>query len=345
MKVAAAVHLSGVLTLWLASFAGCSRPPASGSPTAGSESPPAIVCETVPPLARKTTYTIGFVPIYEPSNPWGITNTNDVILEAEKRGDKLVYSPFIGDVAQQVARMQALIDARVDAILLRPMDASALGPSVVAARKACIPVFTENRFVDSTQAFAGKDYVTGIGADPELQGRMVAEWLITATGGKATILEVEGTSGSSSAIGRKQGFDTQIATQQGMRVIASQAGDFERVKARSVVRRLLAENPAVNAIYAHADIMALGALAAVEDVGKVPGKDVIIVSIDGLKEAVQKVFEGQIAAVEFNDPRLAARAFDAIETYASGQPLPARIIVRGHIIDRSNAAALMAETF
>jgi ABC-type sugar transport system substrate-binding protein len=344
MKSRAAFWLPSALAWCFCLLVGCNRSAAEKSAEERDDAR-AVECATVPSLPRKATYTIGFVPIYEPNNPWGITNTNDVITEAGKRGYKLAYSPFIGDVSEQIVRMHALVDARVDAILLRPMDAAALAPSVVAARNACVPVFTENRFVDSNQASPGKDYVTGVGADPELQGRMLAEWLITAIGGKATIVEIEGTSGSSSAIGRKKGFDAQIATQQGMKVIASEAGDFERAKARSVVRRLLAENPGVNAIYAHADIMALGALAAVEELGKVPGKDVTIVSIDGLKEAVQKVLEGKIAAVEFNDPRLAARAFDAIESYVSGQPLPARIIVPGHIIDRANAAALMAETF
>ncbi len=343
MNVLAAICVAGALTLALGLTAGCNRSAAGSSPSLADG--PRPECDAVPPLARKATYTIGFVPIYEPNTPWGITTTNDVILEAGKRGDKLVYSPFIGDVAQQVARMKALVDARVDAILLRPMDAAALAPSVVAARKACIPVFTENRFVDSMRAIAGKDYVTGVGADPELQGRMMADWLIVATGGRAAVLEVEGTSGSSSAIGRKQGFDGRIAAEPGMKVVASQPGDFERAKARAIVRQLLAQNPNVTAIYAHADIMALGALSAVQDLGKIPGKDVTIVSIDGLREAVQYVLEGKIAAVEFNDPKLAGAAFDAIEHYAAGQALGPRIVVPGHIIDRTNAAALMHETF
>ena len=342
MKTGAA-SLAVALTMVCGFMAGCNRSAVGDSPT--SESAAALDCATVPLMARKATYTIGFVPIYEPNNPWGITNTNDVILEAASRGDKLVYSPFVGDVAEQIAQMKALVDARVDAILLRPMDATALASSVVAARKACIPVFTENRFVDSTRASPGKDYVTGVGADPELQGRMVADWLITATAGNATILEIEGTSGSSSAIGRKQGFDAQIASQPAMKVAASQAGDFERAKARALVRQLLAENPTANAIFAHGDVMALGAVSAVQDVGKIPGKDVTIVSIDGLKEAVQSVLEGKIAAIEFNDPRLGAPSFDAIEHYSAGHAVAPRLIVPGHIIDRTNAAALMGETF
>jgi ribose transport system substrate-binding protein len=91
--------------------------------------------------------------------------------------------------------------------------------------------------------------------------------------------------------------------------------------------------------------MALGALAAVQDLGKSPGRDVSIVSIDGLREAVEDIVDGKIAAVEFNDPRLGATAFDAIDQYASGRSLPPRVIVSGHMIDRTNAASSLGETF
>jgi ribose transport system substrate-binding protein len=112
-----------------------------------------------------------------------------------------------------------------------------------------------------------------------------------------------------------------------------------------VAKQLLNENPAANVIYAHGDIMALGALAALRELGKVPGRDVLIVSIDGLKEAVEHIIDGTIAATEFNDPKLAAISFDTMERYAAGQTIAPRIIIKGHMIDRSNAKALMSETF
>jgi ABC-type sugar transport system substrate-binding protein len=334
--------LASILTLSLC-VAGCSR--RSRDAAGDGESEGSRRCGGLPPLARKTTYTVGFVPIYEPNNPWGITNTNDMIIEARKRGYKLAFSPFTGDAAEQVARMRALIDTKVDAIILRPMDATVLAASVVAARDACIPVFTENRFVDGKQAVAGADYVTGIGADPVVQGQMVADWLINATRGSATIIEIEGSPGSSSAIGRKEGFDSRVARQPGMKIVASQHANFLRAMGHDVAKQLLRDNPTANAIYAHGDIMALGALSAVQEIGKVPGKDVTIVSIDGLKEAVEHVIDGSIAAILFNDPRLAAISLDTIEKYAAGQAIAPRITIQGHMIDAANARAMLAETF
>jgi ABC-type sugar transport system substrate-binding protein len=343
--LARVIGIAVALSVAQGATTGCSRP-AGGEPARrSSEASTPRECAVLPPLARKTTYRIGFVPIYEPTNPWGVTNTNSMIEEAGKRGDTLIYSPFAADVTEQVAQMRALVSDHVDAIILRPLDAKALAPSVVMARRACVPVFTENRFVDPNDAIPGVDYVTGIGADPVLQGRMVADWLIRETNGKAAILEIEGSRGSSSAIGRKQGFDAEIAVHSGMKIIASENANFGRVMAHDVAKRLLVEHPGANVIFAHADVMALGALTAARELARVPGRDLFVVSIDGLREAVQDVIDGSIAAVAFNDPRLATISFDTVRQYAAGQAIPPRIIIAGRMIDRTNAARMIHETF
>jgi ABC-type sugar transport system substrate-binding protein len=336
--------LTCALAVSQGALAGCGRPE-SGGVLGTRESARLRECTGLPPLAQKSHYRVGFVPIYEPTNPWGVTNTNAMIRETARRGYELIYSPFTNDATEQVTQMRALVAARVDAIILRPIDARALAPSVIMARRACIPVFTENRFIDRRAAVPGVDYVTGIGADPVLQGRMVADWLVRDLDGPATIIEIEGSRGSSSAIGRKQGFDAQIADHPGMKIVASESADFDRAKGYDVAKRLLMAHPGANVIFAHADTMALGALAAVRELKRVPGKDIFIVSIDGLKEAVQGVMDGTIAAVVFNDPRLAAISLDTMEQYAGFHTVAQRIVVQGYLIDRSNAAQMLHETF
>jgi ribose transport system substrate-binding protein len=91
--------------------------------------------------------------------------------------------------------------------------------------------------------------------------------------------------------------------------------------------------------------MALGALAAVQELGKEAGKDVLIVSVDGLKEAIEHVIDGKIGAIAFNDPRFGAVIFDAVEKYAAGELVPPKIVVKGPVIDRTNAAMMLAEGF
>jgi ribose transport system substrate-binding protein len=323
---------------------GCGKSVAT--PETTDAAPLSAECAQVPPLALKPVYRIGFVPSHEATNRWADVNASDVTAEVKKQGDTLIYTPPVkGDAAEQMAAMSALVESKVDVIVLCPVDAAALAPAVVAARKACIPVLTEGRFLDPNAAVAGRDYVTGIGADPVVQGQRIADWLIGAKLGHAAIIELEGTAGSSSAIGRKKGFGERIATDPGLQIVASESGSFERTIGHDVAKQLLVKYPRSNVIYAHADAMALGALAAVRELGKIPGKDVLILSNGGLKEAIDDVVNGTIAAIEFSDPKFGALTHSTIRKYASGQAIPPRILVRAPVIDKTNVASMMAEGF
>ena len=100
------------------------------------------VCESLPPLELKDSYRVGFAQLWEDHGPWRDANTASMIDEADKRGYELVYDPGTkSDASEQVDRMNALIDEKVDVIFIAPHDETVLAPSVVAARRACIPTF------------------------------------------------------------------------------------------------------------------------------------------------------------------------------------------------------------
>ncbi len=84
---------------------------------------------------------------------------------------------------------------------------------------------------------------------------------------------------------------------------------------------LLQAHPDADVIYAHNDEMAMGAIAALEAAGKTPGKDVLVLSIDGGKEAVQAVVDGKIAAVVECNPRFGPKAFETMARYAKGETI------------------------
>ena len=79
----------------------------------------------------------------------------------------------------------------------------------------------------------------------------------------------------------------------GMEIIASQTGNFQRDTGREVMQTLLQAHPDVTAVYAHNDEMAIGAIAALEEAGRKPGEDVILVSIDGENAALDAILDGQ----------------------------------------------------
>ncbi len=298
----------------------------------------------LPKLAVKKTYKVGFAQT-ESNNPWRLAQTASMKAEAEKLGWQLVYTDAAGSAAKQVADVNSMIAQGVDAIFLSPREEKPLIPAVMAAKKAGIPLFLIDRGVDATLAKAGVDYVTFIGSDFLLEGKTTAEWLVKATGGKGTIIELEGSTGSSPANDRKKGFDDVIAQNPGMKIVASQTGDFNRDKGRQVAEALLQAHPEANILFAHNDEMAIGAISAIEAAGKVPGKDILIVSIDGEKDGLQAVIDGKMGVTVECNPKFGPAAYAAAMSYAKGDTIPAKMVNTDRVFDKTNAAASIADSY
>ncbi|MBD9598020.1 ABC transporter substrate-binding protein [Ensifer sp. ENS05] len=303
-----------------------------------------VAIAEVPKLEQKDKYKVGFAQT-ESNNPWRIAQTNSMKAEAEKLGFQLVYTDAAGSAAKQVADVNSMIAQGVDVIFLAPREEKPLIPAVMAAKKAGIPVILLDRSVDPSLAKAGEDYLTFIGSNFVEEGKRVAEWLVKNANGKSKIIELEGTTGSSPANDRKKGFDEAIKAAGGFDIVASQTGDFARDKGRQVAEALLQAHPDADVIYAHNDEMAIGAIAALEAAGKVPGKDVLVLSIDGGKEAVQAVVDGKIAAVVECNPRFGPKAFETMMRYAKGEKIDPMIINDDKFYDASNAAAELANAY
>jgi ribose transport system substrate-binding protein len=216
----------------------------------------------------------------------------------------------------------------------------------MAAKRAGIPVLLIDRNVDQSLAKAGHDYLAFVGSNFVQEGQRVADWTIAKTDGKGKIIELEGTIGSSPANDRKKGFDDTIkAKAPGMAILASQSGDFARDKGRQVAETLLQAHPDATIVYAHNDEMALGAIAAIEAAGKVPGKDILVVSIDGEKDGVQAIIDGKLGATCECSPRFGPKAFDIMYSYANGDKIPPIIINPDRFFDATNAKEMLATAF
>ncbi len=298
----------------------------------------------VPPLKKKDTYKVGFAQT-ESNNPWRLAQTASMQDEAKKRGCQLVYTDAASSAAKQVADVNSMIAQGVDFIFLAPREEKPLIPAVMAAKKAGIPVLLIDRSVDPSLAKAGEDYLAFVGSNFIQEGQRVAEWTIKTAGGKGKIIELEGTIGSSPANDRKKGFDDAIKAAPGMAILASQSGDFARDKGRQVAETLLQAHPDATIVYAHNDEMALGAVAAIEAAGKTPGKDILVVSIDGEKDAVQAIIEGKMGATCECSPRFGPKAFEIMYQYAAGEKIAPVIINPDRFFDASNAKEMLASAF
>ncbi len=298
----------------------------------------------LPKLAVKATYKVGFAQT-ENNNPWRIAETQSMKDAAVSCGWDLVYTDAASSAAKQVADVESMIAQKVDLIVLAPREEKPLIPAVMKAKKAGIPVILIDRNVDQKVAAAGRDYVTFIGSDFVDQGRRAGEWLVKATGGKGSIVELEGTTGSSPANDRKKGFDNAIKAAPAMKLLASQSGDFSRDKGRQVMQTLLQAHPDLTAVYAHNDEMAVGAIAALEAAGRKPGVDVIVVSIDGTKDALTAIAAGKMGATVQSSPFFGPVSCETLKRYAKGEKIEPWVKVSDKFYDKSNAQDSMKDGY
>jgi ribose transport system substrate-binding protein len=294
--------------------------------------------------ARKDSgqYTVGFSQM-ESNNPWRLAQTASLKAEAAKRGYQLVVTDAQGQTAKQVSDVEDLIARRVKVILLAPREFQGLVPALQAAKRANIPVILVDREAAGTP---GQDYVTFLGSNFVEQGKRAAEWLAKTTGGTATIVELTGTPGSSVAADRARGFREEIAKHPGMKVVASQTGDFSRAQGQAVMQNVAQSlGRGFTAVYAHNDEMALGAIEALKAAGRAPGRDVTVVSVDGERAALEAIQRGELGATVESNPRFGPLAFETVEQVRKGQPVPPKKLVTDRFFDRANAAQFVAEAY
>lgn len=291
-----------------------------------------------PAAADDRKLVVGFSQVGAES-AWRTAETQSVKSEAEKRGVTLKFADAQGKQANQIKAVRSFVAQKVDVIVIAPIVETGWEPVLTEAKTAGIPVILVDRGIKVSDESL---YATLIASDFVEEGRMAATWLAKKTGGKASIVELEGTTGSAPALDRKKGFHEVLAEHPEMKVIKSQSADFTRAKGKEVMEALLkAEGRNITAVYAHNDDMALGAIQAIEEAGLKPGSDIILISIDGVKDAFRAMVEGKLNATVECNPLFGPILFDTIAKLRAGETLPKFIKNQDRLFEQSEAAALI----
>lgn len=227
----------------------------------------------------------------------------------------------------------------MNAVILAPVVETGWEPVLREAQKAKISIILIDRGVNVDDP---ELYATLIASDFVAEGKMAAEWLAKKMNGKAKIVELQGTPGASPAIDRKRGFEEGLKENSGMRILASQSADFRRSQGKEVMEALIKRHgKEIDAVYSHNDDMAIGAIQALEEAGRKPGVDVIVVSIDGVKAAFEAIVAGKLSCTVECNPLLGPMAFDAIAQIVPGKTIPKKTTVEDRVFDSSNAKDLI----
>ena len=298
----------------------------------------AVVFVTALSLSAKTL-TVGFAQTGAES-AWRTANTTSLKSEAEKRGIELKFTDGQAKQENQIRAVRSFIAQRVDAILIAPIVETGWEPVLREAKRAKIPVVLMDRTVKVSDESL---FTCFVGSDFAEEGRMAADWLAKHSGGKGRILELQGTPGSAPANERRRAFAEAIAKYPELKVIDSQSGDFRRSGGKEVMEAFLKKHGRnFEIVYAHNDDMALGAIQAIEEASLKPGKDITLVSIDAIKEAIQAVIDGKLNCTVECNPLFGPKVYDLIAKIIAGESVPRVQYNKDELFDRTNAAQVIA---
>ncbi|MER6118443.1 ABC transporter substrate-binding protein [Streptomyces sp. NPDC001743] len=316
---------------------------AAKSPESSSGSGCSLQTYGAPKLDLKDA-VVGFSQSEKEANPFRIAETQSIKDEAEKAGvKKLLTTNAQSQLSKQISDIQDMLSQGAQFLIVAPLNSDGLEPALKAAAAKKVPVLTIDRKVNAT---ACEDYVAFLGSDFVEQGKRAADAMIKATGGKGKVAILLGASGNNVTTDRTKGFVDQLkAEAPGLEIVAQQTGEFARDKGQQVMEQLIQSKPDITAVYAENDEMGLGAVTALKAAGKKPGKDVKIVSIDGTRNAVQALVNGEYNAVIESNPRFGPLAFATAQKFYGGEEIPENVIITDRAYDESNAKASLGGAF
>ena len=258
---------------------------------------------------------------------WRIGNTKDIEEQAEAYGIGLMFENANQKQENQIAAIRRFIAYKVDVIAFSPVVEEGWDNVLKEAKDAGIPVILVDRDINTEQEGLTTCL---IGADFYKEGVMAAEYLIRKADrlglSKVNIVEIAGTENSTPMRQRQAGFMDTIAADSRMRVLESIDGDFLKSRGEECMRYYLEKyGDTIDVVFSHNDEMTIGALPEIEKAGQVPGKDIIIISIDGGQDAINVLKEGKINCVVECTPKLGKELMETALKLKNGEHVEAVI--------------------
>ena len=264
--------------------------------------------------------TVGFAQVGHESD-WRTASTEsarDVF--SEENGYVLSFIDCDNDSATQLEAVRGFIQQGVDYIIIDPIVSTGWDSVLTECEDAGIPVIVIDRTIDDSDK-----YVSWVGSDFTTEGKACGEWLKAYAEAKGiteiNALVIEGSTGASATIGRTEGFK-EIADREGWTILDSQNGDFTEAGGQEVMESYCQSYAGqFNVVICQNDNEAYGAMTAMDAAGVTYGVDgdVIIVSFDSNKPAVQHVLEGNMNATFECNPMAAPFVDEVIKQLEAGE--------------------------
>ncbi|MFC8598027.1 MULTISPECIES: ABC transporter substrate-binding protein [unclassified Isoptericola] len=286
------------------------------------------------------TITLGFSQVGAESG-WRAANTKSIQDTLTKEnGFDLKFSDAQQKQENQIQAIRSYIQQGVDVIAFSPVVETGWDAVLEEAKAANIPVILTDRAVDSEddslyESFIGSDFVE--------EGKRAGEWAKEQYDGKGyKAVELQGTTGAAPMIDRQQGFADAIKGSD-IEIIDSQTGNFTRTEGKQVMEGFLQKYDDIDLVFAHNDDMGLGAIEAIEAAGKVPGKDIKIITVDGVKDGMQALADGKINYIVECNPLLGPDLAEIAKKVVAGEEVEKRIVTKDEAFDQEAAKAALPD--
>lgn len=271
--------------------------------------------------------TIGFA-VSTLGNDFFVMMKNGGEAKAAELGVNLITLDAQDSSEKQADQVSDFITRKVDLIILNPCDSDACGTSVMAANNAGIPVITVTR-----ESNAG-NVIQHLDIDNKEAGQLVAKQMIKDLNGTGKVAVLEGIPGASSTNDRSQGFLDGIKGTN-IEVVVSLSANYSREDGVTVAEDILQGHPDINAIYAHNDEMALGAVRAIDAAG-LTGK-IKVYGVDAIDDAITALKNGEMTATVQQQPKLQMEtAVQNAVDYLQGKKLESRVNIPLKLLTKDN---------
>lgn len=271
------------------------------------------------------------------SNPFFKVIGDHIKAEAEKNGYTVrIVDPNM-DVKKQSDQMDDFISSGVTAIILVPCDRLSVGPSVQAANKAGIPVFT----VDAKCAAENAKIEGHVGTDNFQGGELAGKAMITAlgdAGGKVLVLDFKK---ANSCVLRVAGFkkviDAHNKTATGkIEIVSELDGNGDRTKGYQSTADALQAHEDLDAIFAINDPSALGAYTAVKEAKR--DDKIKIIGFDGQLDGKQAIKDGKLYADPIQHPdKMGRQIVQLIIKYQAGEKFESETLIPATLYTKTEA--------
>ncbi|MCD8109623.1 MAG: sugar ABC transporter substrate-binding protein [Clostridiales bacterium] len=294
------IAVVGAMALSLAAC-GSSSSDSTGDSSAADES--SSTAETSTTSTADSDLTIGIV-VKTATN----AHFQDIAYGAVLAGQELGVEVRVdnttteSDVDGQVTKCENMISAGVDALILTANDSDGVSGAVEAAHDAGIPFVTVDTEITNVWDDEIDDYMPAyIGVDHEEMAYELAKTVIDAAGGEGNVIILRGVDAASSSIERTTGFERAIAEYDNVTILDSQSASYDQDTATTTMSDLIQAHSDIDIVLCCNDLMAVGAVTALEENGIEVGEDgVLVAGIDGNLLALQSIDEGKLYASAYD---------------------------------------------